>query len=100
MRIQQFNIISDLFPTAIANGVGFKTFYIQVEEAYGKTLNDKLWIPFVQKVVYHLRRARNNGDISQQDQRIDNMEISNRNDTHDNHVQHQTTPLKTIFTPS
>ena len=45
-----FNIISDLFPTAIANGVGFKTFYIQVEEVYGKNLDDKLWIQFVHNV--------------------------------------------------
>ena len=61
-----YSFISNLFPTAIANNVDIKAFYIQVKEAYGKTLDDKLWIPFVWDTVYYLMCDQNDGENSQQ----------------------------------
>ena len=46
-EIAAFNIFSDLLPTAHANDVGIKAFYIHVKTAYGKNLDDNLWISFV-----------------------------------------------------
>ena len=57
-----------------------------MKKAYGKKLDDKLWIPFVWDTVYYLMRDQNDGGNGQEDQHVENMETPNCSYTYDNHV--------------
>jgi hypothetical protein len=57
-----------------------------MKKAYGKKLDDKLWIPFVWDTVYYLMREQNDGGNGQEDQHVENMETPNCSYTYDNHV--------------
>ena len=59
----------------LADGVGIKIFNIRVKEAYSKTLDDKLWIPFVWDTVYYLMREQNDGGTSREDQNAENWNL-------------------------
>ena len=56
-----FDVIKDLFLNVDVNRTGIKTFYFQVkqkvDENFGATLDDTLWIPFVWSVVSYLNHA-------------------------------------------
>lgn len=80
------NIISTLFPTARANDVGIKSFYIQVKKVFGKNFDDSLWIPFVWDTVYNIMNKQKDESTGQEDQSAESMETSNFSNDHDDNI--------------
>jgi hypothetical protein len=82
-----------IFPTARANDLGIKSFYIPVKTAYGKKLDDNLWIEFVWDTVYDLMCNNNDGETRQGNQNVESVETSNHSYIYDNNIEHHNIPM-------
>ena len=85
-------------PAARENDDRIRDFYMQVKEVHGKDLDDNLWIPFLMDKVFHLMCAHNDGKSSHRDQHVENVEISNRDYSYDNHAHHHNIRMSQLET--
>jgi hypothetical protein len=87
-------MFSDLLPTVHANDVGIKSFYIHVKTAYGKNLDDNVWISFVWDIqIYSTIVMHNQNETWQGNQNTGNLETSNRSYIYDNNIHHDSIPM-------